>query len=703
MQSPYEAFPYSVDALCLHIERVTGTPFNQVRQKRQINYLNNYLQYWEPNQDSTKPSHLRVLVEHGYVDQHYLEDHSQYFIRCFRQYPKECIRFHFFEKETIDSLQLREFLSQGISDEKQKKLNEAYLGFVVIRPIPCTFIARACLRPYERLGNGNRSFLIQRAYEANLYGIKLSIHSVAFQEQDRVLSACATSALWTFFHAHKCISYQQRPSAITITKSAYPEDSGMDAQFPNGGLTAEMMCRTIRMRGLEPRLIATSRKSTGDISDYSDLVEHIYAYCSGDQPVLMGVSVTEKTTPKGEHAVTILGFGLDETVQHNNPNHTFHLKAHRISKLYIHDDRTGPFARLKFKNNQWELGIDNPVAADITFNEESYQPADLVLGLYHKIRIHYTRIRETCSSFVRRIENIIDDQSKDDQSEQSRYTPEEKDLLKKFISDWEWDISIQEVNAVKKRLLGSTILSPSKESCLTRCFPKYIWSSRVSDEKGLLFEFLFDATDIPQGDVFLETILYDTKVRTIFDSFSDYCVKQRAHFRNQNDFEGVARDHLWGMIAYYSHKKTYTETLDGQFGMTKCPPYIKSREREQDTIRDQEAWVLYSTDPDVLLTQGIKYIWAINQDGGLVFGQESLNELDDFGGHPTLTQGAPARIAGELEYKDGKWHINSRSGRYSYSYSDEERQLYLNNVKTKRFDLFFRQYDFVVDEPHPHI
>ena len=44
--------------------------------------------------------------------------------------------------------------------------------------------------------------LLDREYKVSLFGIDLAINTIAFQEQDRVVSACATSALWSMYHAH---------------------------------------------------------------------------------------------------------------------------------------------------------------------------------------------------------------------------------------------------------------------------------------------------------------------------------------------------------------------------------------------------------------------------------------------------------------------------------------------------------------------
>ena len=80
--------------------------------------------------------------------------------------------------------------------------DKSYLGCIVLRPIPKTFLCKVCLRPYERDKNRLTKYWLSADYDISLFGIPLKIKTIAFQEQDKVLSACATTALWTFFHAH---------------------------------------------------------------------------------------------------------------------------------------------------------------------------------------------------------------------------------------------------------------------------------------------------------------------------------------------------------------------------------------------------------------------------------------------------------------------------------------------------------------------
>ena len=74
-----------------------------------------------------------------------------------------------------------------------------YLGFMIIRPIPETFFGKVCLKIQKNYLESN---ILTQKYSVSFFGKILEVNSIAYQEQDRILSACATSSLWTYYHAH---------------------------------------------------------------------------------------------------------------------------------------------------------------------------------------------------------------------------------------------------------------------------------------------------------------------------------------------------------------------------------------------------------------------------------------------------------------------------------------------------------------------
>lgn len=57
----------------------------------------------------------------------------------------------------------------------------------------------------------------------------------------------------------------------------------------------------------------------------------------------------------------------------------------------------------------------------------------------------------------------------------------------------------------------------------------------------------------------------------------------------------------------------------------------------------------------------------------------------------------PARIGGELkQLNPNTWEINSKSGRYSSDYSQEEQDIFLNNAVRYKFHVIFPEITFTL-------
>lgn len=135
-----------------------------------------------------------VIEEPGYIDRDFLEDFSAYHVRSFHAYRRICTRLHFFKQphsqQDLEAAILRR--------EGAPALQSSYLGFIVLRPLPVTVVGRTCLKTYPaQAKGGTRVFPTTYRQDVDLYGIPLHIESVAFQEQDKDVAACATSALWS--------------------------------------------------------------------------------------------------------------------------------------------------------------------------------------------------------------------------------------------------------------------------------------------------------------------------------------------------------------------------------------------------------------------------------------------------------------------------------------------------------------------------
>jgi hypothetical protein len=485
----FEVFPYDIDRLKdLLCRKSLATPI-LINRKSHINYFKNYFEALVAK---------TIVVENEYVDRDYLDDFAGYYVRCFKEYRRLCSRLHFFDQR-IDNAQFDEMLRNGGNSEIIDKLKNAYLGFVVVKPLPQTVIGRTCLKTYADDG-GRRHFPITRDYSCNLFGLDLSVDTLAFQEQDNVVAACATSALWSIFQGTGRQFQHSIPSPVKITRTAASNILSESRAIPSQGLTSHQLAHAIREVGLEP-LKENARnplifKTT------------LYSYLRGGIPIFLGLDLWDISEDGhvlfGKHGVAITGYSLGED-EPSSINGVF-LKALRIDKIYVHDDQIGPFARMVFddvKIKNPKISGDNSEMSSLSTSwlgksgrEGSVRavPDFIIMPLYHKIRIPFSAVLQRIISFDRILNSLS--------------------ALTEGIAPLQWDIFLTTVSDLKSDILTSEHVPGEdyrKKLLLTR-MSRFIWRAIADHDGDPVIEVVFDATDIRQGAIMICAIEYDMVV-----------------------------------------------------------------------------------------------------------------------------------------------------------------------------------------------
>lgn len=120
--------------------------------------------------------------------------------------------------------------------------------------------------------------------------------------------------------------------------------------------------------------------------------------------------------------------------------------------------------------------------------------------------------------------------------------------------------------------------------------------------------------------------------------------------------------------------------LNNLYGKAEDPTLVKDFEKNPDgsIVKNPDLQeVTPGNKPDLSGKDALggdkKWLYAVDENGKLVVGSEdpvagvtTPNGDPARLGHPTLTDGQPARIAGELHQNpDGSWYVDNNSGRYS--------------------------------------
>lgn len=438
------------------------------------------------------------LFEYEYVDKDYLEDYSNYYVRCHHQYERFCTRIHFFTKNKKFNLKNKNFakLLRDFDSLTSSNLNDIYLGFIVLRPFDYKRLGRTCLKHYEEKNDSNRRYSATRNYNVNLYGIPLSVKSMAFQEQDETIAVCASIALWSAFNITGKKYHHPILPPSEITKLALSETS-YARNFPNDGLTQEQIAVAISKINLTPLLI--------EPIDDRQLKSNIYSFIRAGIPIICGISLYDQDSngnvifnTESFHAVTINGFSFEDGKEEVTISDGLKLYSSRMTKFFVHDDQICPFARMtfgkklkKFENNFRYIPIETNWSSNNSENKKVAKVESLIVPLYHKIRIQY----EDIASDIQSVNDYY------------RYVASEAYGLK---IDFEWDIFLTEVNDLKKELIFSTNKIINKDIILKDKFAKYLWRARAMDsDKYSLFEIIFDATESKNGDIVQNIICYD--------------------------------------------------------------------------------------------------------------------------------------------------------------------------------------------------
>ena len=113
------------------IKETFDSSFPDIISKVQIKYIYRYLSNIKAKS---------ILLEKEYLDKDYLEDYSRYYIKSFNNNGYLSARLHFFSEE-INHNYINSCLSK-FERKKLDKLQNSYLGFMVIKPLNQTFIGR---------------------------------------------------------------------------------------------------------------------------------------------------------------------------------------------------------------------------------------------------------------------------------------------------------------------------------------------------------------------------------------------------------------------------------------------------------------------------------------------------------------------------------------------------------------------------------
>ncbi len=362
---------------------VPRSPISVASGDRQLEYISRYIE-----KPDLHPAKQRcILVEAHYIDRDFLEDCGVFYVQNLKPPENHCRRVHFFAcdaKALEDALEGARHSLRLPNGQRRKEYNrickelseKLYLGYTVIRPLPGCPIGRTVLRCLPETCPGNnftRIMSITRVYHAHVGPLDLQVRGLAFQQQDRGVSACATVAIWSAFHRlHETDEITiPSPSKITrlATQFALPFGRSMPA---SEGLNISQMSVAIEVLQMSPALATFREEKHGACK------QAIWSAVKSGYPAILilgYVGIVDERLPEsrrlilrdtggsGFHAVTVVGLKqakpstpgatpFDE-ISVNGSKFRLYRAAQSVVAAYIHDDRIGPYRRAEFTDRSF--------------------------------------------------------------------------------------------------------------------------------------------------------------------------------------------------------------------------------------------------------------------------------------------------------------------------------------------------------------
>jgi len=419
------------------------------------------------------------IEEKNYVDKEFLIDYSMFYARSFEDINKYTTRLHFFKTDITETkiFEIMEnFNKKDYREAELKKLNDNYLGFVVVKPVSGSdkqpLLGRMLLKPYPHEDRDELREHLKQIYPVSLYGLPLTIESLPFQMQDQSVGACATTSCWVSLYALNNLfgTSIHALAEITETSTTFP---GLNRNFPSSGLSVFQIKNFYNSLGLETEFLDINPKIIAQYGEkYPVIPILVKAYVDFGLPILACINLHKnliQTPPDYEqHAAIISGY------RHKNGE---------VKELYAHDDRIGPYSKIEPASTDpkklfidWKCGwLNKKYDEENNKTFSNVRVESLIIPIYPKLRLKFMDIYVIFRQVIKDANNLDPNMS--------------------------YQLILKEINGYKLFLLERKF--PDKKKILMRRFPKYLWIIRVSSNNTVVNDKIFDATcNYQTGDTF---------------------------------------------------------------------------------------------------------------------------------------------------------------------------------------------------------
>jgi hypothetical protein len=514
---------------------------------KHLAYLKTYLQELKP---------YLTVVENDYISRDYIEDYSNYHAHCHHEYGRNSKRIHFFEKTSLD---FDSYLYGKLTKDEENSIVKLFIGSMVIKPIPTRFVGNTILKYYPSnpsdSENDVRTYFSTRNYKINLFGQKLEVDSLAFQEQDKSVSVCATAALWSVLSKIYPESIYRddlnSPSQITQLAGRTKNQSRV---FPSKGLEIDQILNVLNQSGLTAEYYIAK----DDVTTYcrkDRLKEIVFAYSTYKTPIIIITEPRGEKNEEGYHAVVAVGYRASLKDEEGPIIEGYR----KLTKLFVHDDQYGPYSRLTLYPlitpterqkedtlKYYEDHIVQTVWDNVENNKANTYIKGIIIPITKRVTIDYDEIQPRASELGTILGSFI-----------TYFLNETYGIDAKLYIDLNLWLSNDYKSEIRNYFKGNTNTG-ILEQVITQNMPKFVWASRiyyfVGNQKNHIFDMIFDATDLKEN-VKLVTVACYKDPKMNFEEYHDDMKKNPTKQYEEIINKDVNEDYLETIIELLGKSK----------------------------------------------------------------------------------------------------------------------------------------------------
>lgn len=321
---------------------------------------------------------LNCFIEYPYVDRIYRDSYYSYYSSKHYPYKRDCIRISLFAGEIT--------ILDFINEKHHKFLQEKYLGYFIIRPLPNAIFGRSIINPKAFKSNDINICFTQ--INVSVFGAKLTTIGFPHSAQDVETISCAETTIWALmeYFSTKYPDYHPTlPSKIHKTL----ESISFERQLPSNGLTMDQISFALKKYGFGPRIYS---------SKFVDLEALTHVYLESGIPVVLGLENNEGDG----HAILAIGkkynsVDFDSVVKRNfKIDDTEEVKyfdsADFKDSLVVQDDNLFPYEVISFDMPGEHYHKDSP--------GKSYHIDSIIVPLYPKIYLEAYMAKELIKQII---------------------------------------------------------------------------------------------------------------------------------------------------------------------------------------------------------------------------------------------------------------------------------------------------------------